>query len=119
LIALERVKLQPVPLVLHLHGANPHFTSVNQYPAHAVSWHNHETGPSIEEALTLTDKTLFTGLDLATLENGDPAAVISQARGVIEQTGGKRLILAPACVIPTKTPPENLQAIVEVDRTIA
>ncbi len=118
LIALERVKLQPVPLVLHLHGANPHFTSINQYPAHAVSWHNHETGPTIGEALNLTDKTLFTGLDLDNLENGDPDEVIAQAKEAIEQTGGKRLILAPACVIPTKTPPENLQALKEMNRAV-
>ena len=119
LIALERVKLQPVPLVLHLHGANPHFTTVNQYPAHAVSWHNHETGPSLEEALTLTDKTLLTGLDVATLEHGTPAEVAAQTSEAIEQTGGQRLILAPACVIPATTPLENLQAIVEVNRSIS
>jgi uroporphyrinogen decarboxylase len=118
LIALERVKSQPVPLVLHLHGANPHFATVNQYPAHAVSWHNHETGPSLAEALTLTDKTLLTGLDLATLERGSPAEVVAQVREALEQTGGQRLILAPACVIPTTSPPENLQAIVEVDRSV-
>jgi uroporphyrinogen decarboxylase len=118
LIALERVKSQPAPLVLHLHGANPHFTTVNQYPAHAVSWHNHETGPTIEEALSLTNKTLFTGLDLDNLENGEPAEVVAQAREAIEQTGGKRLILAPSCVIPTKTPSENLQALVEVNRSV-
>lgn len=119
LIALERVKLQPVPLVLHLHGANPHFASVNQYPAHAVSWHNYETGPTLGEALTLTDKTLFTGLDLDNLENGGPDEIIAEAREAINQTGGKRLILAPACVIPTKTPPENLQALKEMDRAVS
>jgi uroporphyrinogen decarboxylase len=118
LIALERVKLQPVPLVLHLHGANTHFATVNQYPAHAVSWHNHETGPSIPEALAMTNKTLLTGLDLTTLEQSTPTEVAAQAREVIEQTGGSRLILAPACVIPPKTPSENLQAIVELDRSV-
>ncbi len=118
LIALERVKLQPVPLVLHLHGENPHFETVNQYPAHAVSWHNHETGPSIPEALQLTDKTLMTGLDRTTLEKGAPEEVVAQAREVIEQTGGRRLILAPACVILPATPPANVQALVELDRSI-
>ncbi len=116
LIALERVKSQPVPLVLHLHGANPHFETVNQYPAHAVSWHNHETGPSITEALQLTDKTLMTGLDLATLKEGTPEAVAAQAREAIVQTGGRRLILAPACVLPTSMPLENLQAVLNVER---
>ncbi|MFN8456071.1 MAG: uroporphyrinogen decarboxylase family protein [Anaerolineae bacterium] len=116
LIALERVKSQPAPLVLHLHGANPHFETVNQYPAHAVSWHNHETGPSIAEAMQLTDKTLMTGLDLITLKEGTPAAVAAQAREVIKQTGGQRLILAPACVLPTTMPLANLQAVLTVQR---
>ena len=116
LIALERVQSQPVPLVLHLHGENIYFDSVNQYPVHAVSWHNHETSPSLAEALTLTDKTLMTGLDRNLLENGRPEDVAMQFQTAIEQTGGKRLILAPACVIPTTTPPENLEAIFEVNR---
>ncbi|MBN1995666.1 MAG: uroporphyrinogen decarboxylase [Anaerolineae bacterium] len=118
LIALERVQTQPVPLVLHLHGLNPYFETVNQYPAHAVSWHNHKTDPSLQAALSLTDKTLMAGLDRTTLEEGSPAVVAAQAREAIAQTGGRRLILAPACVIPTLTPPENLQAVAEVDRSL-
>jgi len=116
LIALEQVKSQPVPLVLHLHGENIYFDTVNQYPVHAVSWHNHETGPSLAEALNLTDKTLMTGLDRGVLENGRPEDVATQVQKAIEQTGGQRLILAPACVIPTATPPENLEAITVVNR---
>lgn len=117
LIALERVKAEPVPLVLHLHGENIYFDTVNQYPVHAVSWHNHETGPTIAEALTLTNKTLMTGLDRNLLETGQPEVVMAQARAVIENTGGQRLILAPACVITTSTPAENLDAVVKVDRS--
>ncbi len=118
LIALERAKNYPVPLVLHLHGENPHFETVNQYPAHAVSWHNHETGPSIAEALSLTSKTLMTGLDRATLETGQPEAVLALAREAIAQTNGQRLILAPPCVIPPLTPDETLQALAAFDRSI-
>ena len=119
LIALERVKLQPVPLILHFHGQNPYFEMVNQYPTHAVSWHNYESSPSIKEALTLTDKTLVVGFDRSTLEHGSPAEVVAQMEEAIQQTGGRRLILAPACVIPTTTPPENLQAIIAIDRSVA
>jgi uroporphyrinogen decarboxylase len=118
LIALERMQTHSAPLVLHLHGENPYFETANQYPAHAVSWHNHETGPSLQEALTLTNKTLMAGLDRTTLEQGTPAEVVAQAKETIEQTGGKRLILAPACVIPPGTPAENLQAIAGVDRSV-
>lgn len=118
LIALERVNAEPVPLVLHLHGQNIYFETVNQYPVHAVSWHNHESSPSLKEALNLTDKTLMTGLDRNLLETGTPAQVAAQTQEAIEQTGGKRIILAPACVIPTKTPLENLEAIVSVNRNM-
>jgi uroporphyrinogen decarboxylase len=118
LIALERVKSQPAPLVLHLHGKQIYFESVNRYPVHAVSWHNHETGPSLVEALSLTDKTLMTGLDRSLLELGKPEEITTQVREVIDKTGGRRLILAPACVVPTSTPRENLIAAAIADRTI-
>lgn len=112
LIALERVKALPAPLILHLHGPNIYFDTVNQYPAHAVSWHNHETAPSLVQALSLTNKTLITGLDRALLEEGAEDEISRQASEAIEITGGRRLILAPACVIPPLTPSENLEAVV-------
>ncbi|MEW5960324.1 MAG: uroporphyrinogen decarboxylase family protein [Chloroflexota bacterium] len=115
LIALERIKDRPAPLVLHLHGEHVYFDTCNQYPVHAVSWHNHETGPSLAEALSLTHKTLMTGLDTALLAQGQPEAIVAQARAAME-TAGQRLILAPACTIPPATPPENLEAISRLDR---
>jgi uroporphyrinogen decarboxylase len=116
LIALEKVKSKPAPLVLHLHGENIYFDTVNEYPVHAVSWHNHETSPSLDEALELTDKTLMTGLDRGLLEYGDPQKIAAQVEAAIEQTGGERFILAPACVIPTGTAPENLEAVTTTKR---
>jgi uroporphyrinogen decarboxylase len=117
LIALERVKSEPAPLVLHLHGDNIYFDTVNQYPVHAVSWHNHETGPTLEEALNLTGKTLMTGLDRNLMEIGQPETIMAQIQDTIQKTNGQRLILAPACVIPTGTPLENLEAVVNVNRS--
>lgn len=117
-IALERVQSQPVPLVLHLHGENVYFRLADQYPVHAISWHNHQTRPSLSEAMSLSDKTLMTGLDLRVLQNGNPAEIAKQMQAAISATAGQRLILAPACVIPTDTPPENLKRATQVDRTI-
>jgi uroporphyrinogen decarboxylase len=119
LIALERVKLHPAPLVVHLHGENIYFNTVNQYPAHAVSWHNHDTSPSLAEALTLTDKTLVAGLDPNLLEQGRPEEVAAQVTAAIAETGGQRLILAPSCVISPNTPEETLEAVVNVDRSLS
>ncbi len=118
LIALERVCAQPVPLILHLHGKNIYFETVSQYPVHAVSWHNHGTNPSLAEALTLTEKTLMTGLDRTLLQNGQMEEVITQAQAAIEKTGGQRLILAPVCVILTDTPSKNLAGIADMNRTV-
>lgn len=116
LIALERVKTQPVPLVLHLYGQNLYFETVNQYPVHAVSWQNHHTPPSLMEALNLTDKTLMAGLD-DVLER-EPETIQPYIRDTIQKTGGQRLILAPTRFAPGALLPKNLQAITEVDRSI-
>ena len=118
LIALERVKVQPVPLVLHLHGQNPHFAIVNQYPVHAVSWHTHTNGPSLSEAFQMTAKTLMAGLDETFLEQTDLTQIPGQLRAFILQHHGQRLILAPSGSIATTVPPEKLRAVVETDRSI-
>jgi len=116
LIALERIKGQPVPLVLHLHGDHIYFETSNQYPAHAVSWHNHAAGLTLEEALPLTNKTLMTGLDPDLLEHGRPEEIIAQAR-VAMKTAEQRLILAPTCIVTPATPLENLDAVIQIDRS--
>ncbi len=119
LIALERVKMQPVPLVLHMHGPNAYFQQAGQYPVHAISWHNHHSGPSLEDAFGLTDKTLMTGLDTIDLQNEMPEQITNLVKAVIRQNGGQRLILAPADPISATVPTKNLLAITELDRSVA
>ncbi|MDM8528102.1 uroporphyrinogen decarboxylase family protein [Anaerolineales bacterium HSG24] len=114
LIALERVKVEPVPLVLHLEGNNIDFKIANQYPVHAVSWRHSGQNSSIKEALTLTNKTLMTGLNSSILEQGSPAEIFTQIRHATKMTGGQRLILAPTNVLSPQTPDENLQAIMRL-----
>jgi uroporphyrinogen decarboxylase len=111
LIALERVKAQPVPLVLHLEGENVHFETANQYPVHAISWQNNIHNLSIEEALMITNKTLMTGLDPTMLQQQTPEIIIEQIEQIIQKTNGQRLILASTDVILPQTPDENLQAV--------
>ncbi len=108
LIALEWVRLQPAPLILYLAGENIYFDTVNQYPIHAVSWDNHHNSPSVIEALSLTDKTLMTGIDKNLLKTGYPDDQTTAINQTIATTGGTRLILAPAGFIAPDTPPNNL-----------
>jgi uroporphyrinogen decarboxylase len=118
LIVLENLIHRTDLIVLHLHGEDVFFDLVHHYPVTAVSWHDRETTPSLREAVTLTRKTLMAGLDRDLLETGSPEEIVEQVRDAHRQTGGTRLILAPACVIPPRTPEENLQAVVETARTL-
>jgi uroporphyrinogen decarboxylase len=112
LIVLEYLAKQTNLIVLHLHGADIFFDLVHHYPVTAVSWHDRETRPSLREALVRTHKTLMAGLDRDLLVTGSPEEMAEQVRNAQQQTGGKGLILAPACVLHAETPDANLQAVV-------
>ncbi len=113
LIALDRVKIQPAPLVVHLAGGSPYFNTINQYPVHAVSWQSIEAHPTVEEGLTLTDKTALTGLSPQRIEEETPEDIRLYVRDLIERTQGERIILAPTTEVSNESPEENLQAIFE------
>ena len=66
--------------------------------------------------MTQTRKALMAGLDRNLLATGTPEAVADQVRDAARQTGGRGLILAPACVILPETPEENLWAVVDTAR---
>jgi uroporphyrinogen decarboxylase len=79
-----------------------------------VSWHDRETPPGLAEARQHTDRAFLTGLDRELLERGPMAVIqaqVGEARQAVAQAGGRGLILAPSCVIPTTAPAEHLQAV--------
>lgn len=96
--------------VLHIHGQDIYFQLLSGYPVHALSWHDRRTSPSLAQALQETPKALMAGLDRITLGEGTVEDVTREALDAIELTGGRRLILAPSCVIPPDAPRNNLQA---------
>lgn len=100
------------PVVLHLHGTRIFFDLAESYPVDGISWHDRETSPSLAEAPERTRKGLVAGLDRnAFLKGAD--IVRRQAREALAVTGGRRLVLAPSCVLPTQAPDEALEAVVE------
>jgi uroporphyrinogen decarboxylase len=111
LAVLDKVARRSQLTVLHLHGQEPFFELANQYPIHAVSWHDRETGPGLATARGLTNRAFLAGLDRDLLGGGPAAAIAAQARDAMNQTKGRGLILAPSCVIPTTAPPAHLQAV--------
>jgi len=93
--------------VVHVH-ADPtqeddqiYFESFVDYPVQVISWSDRLTGPTLEEALTLTDKCLMGGLwERGPLTHGSETELDNEIMSAISQTKGRRLILANGCSVP-------------------
>lgn len=97
--------------MLHLHGKEVMFSEVSEYPVVAINWHDQETPPSLNEALTQFPGVVCGGLkQWETMVLGTPAQVKKEARNAIEETDGKRFILGTGCVTPITAPHGNLLA---------
>ncbi|HEY7122594.1 MAG TPA: uroporphyrinogen decarboxylase family protein [Ktedonobacterales bacterium] len=79
------------------------------YPISVMSWSDRLTGPSLSQALTLTDKCLMGGLhERGPLTRGSKQEIEHEMRDALAQTNGRRLILANGCSVPDDTPEEWL-----------
>jgi len=109
---LEALRRDSWGIVLHLHGENPNFALADRYPVDAVSWEDRETSPSLREALDRTTRCLVGGVGRNhPLASSEAVAVAAQVREAIAWTGGRRLIVAPGCVVPISAPEHNLLAL--------
>ncbi len=87
--------------ILHLHGAEPMFDLADRYPIHVVNWHDRESSPSIREAATRTTRAMMAGIERGgAVATDDATSAAAQVRDAIEQSGGRRLVVAPGCVVP-------------------
>lgn len=97
--------------IVHVH-ADPeqvddeiYFEDFVDYPVQVISWSDRLTGPSLSEALTLTDKCLMGGLaERGPLTHGSETEIENEILGAVTQTRGRRLILANGCSIPDDNP---------------
>jgi uroporphyrinogen decarboxylase len=86
-----------------------YFDLFTDYPASVISWSDRLTGPSLSEALAMTDKCLMGGLsEHGPLTKGSETEIENEIMGAVTQTKGRRLILANGCSIPNDTPEETL-----------
>lgn len=98
--------------VLHNCGDHIYFELLAGYPVRAISWAATLRGnPTLAEGKERGDKAVMGGIsEKTTLPNGTPEQVAEEVRAAITETGGRRLLLAPGCSIPPRTPAANLEA---------
>jgi uroporphyrinogen decarboxylase len=97
--------------LLHLHGLNTYFELVADYPAHALNWHDRDTGPSLAEGARRFPGLVVGGLSQRDMVEGTPQSIQALARETIESLGGRRLCLSTGCVMQTVTPWGNIRAL--------
>ncbi|MDQ2943037.1 MAG: uroporphyrinogen decarboxylase family protein [Candidatus Dormibacteraeota bacterium] len=98
----------------HLCGSNLNFRLAKDMPVHAVSWSVHNKGnPSLAEGKRISGRSVMGGLgQRGSLLYGPPSEVEAEARRAVAETGGRGLLLAPGCSVPTRARDANLAAMV-------
>ncbi len=103
--------------MLHLHGENVMFDLLAGYPVQMINWHDRLTAPSLEIALNKFKGIVVGGVEeRELLVSGSGQAVRAQVRDAIAQTGGRRLVVGPGCVVAIAAPERNIRAVVEEAR---
>jgi uroporphyrinogen decarboxylase len=110
-IVLDAVRPEAQIILIHAHGQDLMFDLVTNYPADAINWHDRITWPSLKEAHERFFGLLVGGInEWQTLLKGPPAAIQAEIQEAIAQTGGRRYMIGPGCVLPINTPPQHIRA---------
>jgi uroporphyrinogen decarboxylase len=98
--------------ILHVHGDKDLLLDlVLDYPVDVLSWSDRLTGLSLREVRAKSSKCLMGGWhEFGALSNGPAEAIAAEARDALEQTGGRKFILANGCSVPDETPEQWLEA---------
>ena len=90
--------------VLHAHGEHILFDLLADYPVDALNWHIGETPPSIADYLASTGparprRAILGGLQRRHITARDRPLMEADLARSLTESGGRGLLLAPACVI--------------------
>jgi uroporphyrinogen decarboxylase len=98
--------------VLHNCGDHIYFDLLAAYPVQAISWAATLPGnPTLGEGKQRTALAVMGGVsEKTTLVDGTPEEVAAEVRTALRQTDAVRVLLAPGCSIPPRTPAANLAA---------
>lgn len=97
--------------MLHAHGTDLMLELLTDYPVEIFNWHDRLTPPSLRDAGKSFPGLLAGGLNEGqTLVEGGPEGTRREVLDAIEQTSGRRLMIAPGCVLRVDTPDQNIEA---------
>ncbi len=106
--------------LMHLHGWNPMFKLVSDYPVAAMNWHDRAAGPSLTDGAKLFKGAVVGGVEqYEVLQFQTPNEVKAQVDDAIRQMNGRRLIVAAGCTYPLSVPEGNLIAAVRATKAAA
>jgi uroporphyrinogen decarboxylase len=99
--------------VLHVCKSHNLLSELRDYPVRAFSYDATDpSNPSLGQALTMVRGAVMGGISHETaLQESSPDGVLAELRRGLEQTGGRRWLVAPGCSIPPATPAVNLKAV--------
>jgi uroporphyrinogen decarboxylase len=99
--------------VLHVCKRRNLLLELADYPVHAFSWAATDPlNPSLADGLGRLPGAVMGGIDHEELaRHRDSEPVLAEYRRALEQTGGRRWLVAPGCSIPPATPAAHLLAV--------
>ena len=109
---LQAVRNEGKINLIHVHGDDVYWELAAAYPIDMINWHDRTTFPNLAQAKARFDGVLVGGIERLAIANGTPEEVTAQAQDAVMQTGGRRHVVAPSCVIPTNTPDANIRAVI-------
>ena len=97
--------------ILHAHGKELYLDRLQEYPVHAISWGDRESGPPLSLMRRVTAKALMGGLAHENFAYTSAAKLREQVRSAIQEAGVRKLFIAPGCAIPSYSFPELIRAV--------
>jgi uroporphyrinogen decarboxylase len=96
--------------ILHAHGKEIYLDRLQDYPVHAISWADVDSGPPLTLMRRTTPRALMGGIDHVNFPYVSAARVREQVRSAVAEAGTRKLFIAPGCAIPSYSFPELIRA---------
>jgi uroporphyrinogen decarboxylase len=119
LLAHDRAVLDVVPaetlVVVHLCGARLNFGLAREFRADGISWSTADPGnPSLAEGRECSGRAVVGGVpEIPVLVEGSAGEVRRAVRTAVDETDGRRVVIAPGCSVPPTASSANMRAMVE------